>query len=513
MASFMHEGALDERVLRAAQDLQTIRSLPAERIMEYVNARPYLYCRRYSCSKPVKVAEGMIGPDGRFNICWSEFPRPLVAHCHEQYAYKVKQRIGPFTITIYNGVAAGHWYDQDDEVTLKSYHPWAVACRDNGGPGDAFVYLDEIGDTDSHLLATPDQASATSVDTPVANSGLAFPSGGPAGNGGHDRNWGGTLKLAIMFSESMRSVGAKYYRVSVTPADSNGDPVGDPKHVTTVPEWNKAVAVPGGVDVIPVSLGPTSTPLPNEQHGLFEIPFDGDLGSNADWESDQYHMNLNTIDPRWSDSAIAAGLPVTRHLVTIEVFNAVGERLRPNGTLPTGLSGAEVEAAFTFRRKYQDTGPTNMVPYGALTHMFWWDNREEKAKIADLRMNGVESDEECQFLHGTNSSTFGIGYRAYHPWELFQHYHVISWKRGLSGGSDTMAVSSSNVGVPPGAVGASPTHMFGHMLNHPPPPPDPARTKCAFTVRLTTYNKLTDGDNLLYPWDHDSAAFALEVEP
>ncbi|ODB94889.1 hypothetical protein A3197_19350 [Candidatus Thiodiazotropha endoloripes] len=513
--AILHEGALDERVLHAGEDLHALRTLPVERIAEYVNARPYLLCRRYECSAPIKVAEGTIGADGRFDICWHEFPVLLRRGCHEEFAYKVKQRFGPFTITIYNGVNAGHWYDADDNPMLRSYHPLAVACRDNGGEGDAFVYLDEIGDTDSSLLNTPDQTSATSVASPGMNGGVAFPSGGPDGNGVHDRNWGGTLKLAIMFSESMRDTGAKYYRVSVTEADSNGNPVGSPEYVTSGLSWNKAVAVPGGVDVVSESLGPVSTSAPDEpQDSLYLIPFDGDLGSNADWEADQYHAYLNTRDltKQWSDPDADNGQPAKRHLVTIEVFNAAGERLRPNGTPPSGLPGAEVEAAFTYRRKIQDTGPTNMVPYGALSHLFWWDNRDVVASIEDLRMNGVASDEECQFMNGTESSTFGIGYRAYHPWEMFQKNHVISWRRGLSGGSDTMHNSTNNVGAPPGAEGASPTHTFGHMLNHP-TPSTPPRTKCAFTVFLTTYNKRTDGDDLSFSWDHDNAAFALDVAP
>ncbi|HHJ15213.1 MAG TPA: hypothetical protein ENJ80_00785 [Gammaproteobacteria bacterium] len=513
---FLRDGALDEQSLRANQDLQALRSMPAERVAEYINTRPYLLCRRHSCGSPVKVAEGTIGPDGRFNICWSEFPRLLRVGCHEKYAYKVKQKIGPFTVTIYNGVAAGHWYDQDDKASLKSYHPWAVACRDNGGAGDAFVYLDEIGDTDSSLLKTPGQTNATSVGEPDANDGLAFPAGGPHdGNNVHDRNWGGTLKLAIMFSESMRTIGAKYYRVSVTEADDDGNPVGVSEYVTRGLSWKKAVAVSGGVDVVPVTLGPYSTTAPDEpQANLYEIPFDGDLGTNADWEADQYHVYLNTnsSSKQWSDPGAVAGQPAKRHLVTIEIFDATGKRLRPNGTPSTGLPGAEIEAAFTFRRKIQDTGPTDMVPFGALTHLFWWDNRDVVASIKDLRMNGLESDEECQFLNGTYSSTFGIGYRAYHPWELFQRYHKISWKRGLSGGSDTMLVTSLNVGVPPAAVGAGPTHTFGHMLDHP-VASTPPRTKCAFTVFLTTYNKRTDGDNLSFSWASDSAAFALDIAP
>lgn len=41
-----------------------------ERIDEYVTARPYRLCRHYECGTPVKEAEGNIGADGRFNICW-----------------------------------------------------------------------------------------------------------------------------------------------------------------------------------------------------------------------------------------------------------------------------------------------------------------------------------------------------------------------------------------------------------------------------------------------------------
>ena len=64
----------------------------------------------------------------------------------------------------------------------------------------------------------------------------------------------------------------------------------------------------------------------------------------------------------------------------------------------------------------------------------------------------------------------------------------------------------------PNPVGVSPTHTFGHMLNHP-TPSTPPRTKCAFTVYLNTYNKRTDGDDLDFDWKHASAAFALDIAP
>ena len=489
-------GAMDERALRAKQDLHALRTLSPGAIAEYVNVRPYLVCRRYSCSTPVKVAEGTIGPDGRFNICWRSFPTLLRPGCHEEFAYKVKQKFGPFTITIYDGIAADQWYRANEEPVLRSFHPWAVACRDNGGDGDAFVYLDVIGDTGSEHLATPTADSAVSVTAPAANSGVVFPAGGPAGGVGEDRNWGGTLKLQIMFSESMRTIGAKYYRVSVVEADGNGDPTGQRHTITDVRPWTKAVAVVGGVDIVPVGLGPHTAGIHND---LFEIPFDGALGAGEDWEADQYHAYLDTNDSRWND-------PTVRHLLTIEVFDAAGGRLRPNGTPATGLPGGETDAAFTFRRKYQAIGSTDMVPFGALTHMFWWDNRDVVATIEDLRMNGLTSSDVCQFLTGDSTSTFGIGYRAYHPEELFQRDHRITWKKGLSGGTGVLLPAThANMGVPPGPPAASPTATFGVMLG--------SDSKCAFSVFLTTVNKRTDGDDLGYSQRTDSAAFALDVAP
>lgn len=495
--AFFTGGALDRKALHARQDLHALQTLPAAQVADYVNGRPYLFCRSYSCDEPVKVAEGRIGPDGRFNICWDYFPVVLESGCHEEIAYKVKQEIGPFTFTVYDGPAAGEWFDADDEPELTSYHPLAVACRDNGGEGDAFVYLDVIGDTGSENLGTPDQDGAESVQTPAWNSGVAFPTSSPTGPGGAsgDRNWGGTLKLSIMFSESMRGIGAKYYRVSIAPADGAGDPSGTREYVKAGLSWTKAVATGTGVDIVPVSLGPKSE---GGRNHLYEIPFDGALGSNEDWEDQQYHVHLDTTDPRWGSPG--------RYLVTIEVFDDTGQRLRPNGTPATGIDSDEVEAAFTFRRKFQETGPTNMVPYGALTHMFWWDNRAVVAHIADLRMNGLESDEECQFLAGTPSSTFGIGYHAYHLEELFQRHHTITWKRGLSGGTGTLlAATHDNVGVPLGTAPPhpSPTDTFANMLG--------GHTRCAFTVFLTTGNKKTDGDDLGYSAAHDSASFALEL--
>lgn len=499
-------GTLDEKAARAASDLQALRRLPAEQVPAYINARPYLLCPSYSCGAPVRVAEGQLGPDGRFNICWRDFPRVLPKRCHDEYAYIVKQSFGAFTLTIYDGVAAGHWHDDDDDPTLTSYHPLAYGCRHN--PPGAFVFLDLIGDTGAHELITPDADGAASVATPSYNSGLVFPAPSPAAAVGANlnRNWGGTLKLSYMFSEGMQDVGAKYYRISVVEADANGDPTGTYYYLDAGLSWNKSVSDGlGGVDIVPVSLGPTSAGTGSDtQNFLYEIPYD--TNPITDWNDGQYHAYLNTNDPRWND-------PEKRHLVMLEVFDADGRRLRPNGTPATGLGGQEATAAFTYRRRYQETGATAEVPYGALTHMFWWDNRPVSADIVDLRRNGLVFNAECLFFGGAPDTTFGVGYRAYHPNVIFQRFHRVTWRRGLAstpGSSGTLQPTiSTNVGMPPSPAGASATNTFAEMLRT---DLDPTRTKCAFTAFLNIWGKRTDGDDLGNPHDGDTAAFLLEID-
>lgn len=500
------EGALDERTARATEDLRALRALSDEQIPAYINARPYLFCRHYDCGAPVKVAEGDLGPDGVFNICWRTFPYVLRHGCHEEYAYIVRQPFGPFWLTIYNGVAAGHWYDDDDNPTLTSYSPFAYGCR--GNPAGNFVFLDLIGDTGAHELVTPNADSAVSVATPGYNSGLVFPAPNAAAAEGAplNRNWGGTLKLSFLFSEGMQDVGAKYYRVSIVEADSSGDPTGTRYYYDSGLSWNKAVPDGGGgVDIVPVSLGPTSAGSgANTQNFLYEIPYD--TNPTTEWNAGQYHAHINTNDLRWTN-------PNVRHLIMLEVFDQNGRRLRPQGTPATGLGGAETMAEFTYRRRYQETGDTANVPFGGLSHMFWWDNRDVFADILDLRRNGLIFNAECLFFGGDVNTTFSVGYRAYHPREQFQLYHRITWRRGLgstAASSGTLQpFISNNVGQPPALPGASATNTFGQMLR---PDLDPDRRKCAFTAFLHIWNKRTDGDDLGYQHRTDTAAFVLEIE-
>jgi hypothetical protein len=490
-AAFFREGALDDRAVFAERDLAALRRLPRHDLPGYVNARPYLRCRGYSCSAPVKVGEGEINPDGRFNICWLGTSRFLSPFCHAEYAYKVKQQFGLAWITVYNGPAANIWFGGDADADLVTYHPLAFGCRDNGEPGTgAFVYLDKIGDTSSHELETPASTAWDRVALPGSTSGLVFPNAASALD--RHRNWGGTLKLNYMFSEDLRLVGARYYRISITAANAAGAPVGTRHYYDAGVSWTKAITTATGPEVVSVGLGPNPTPVGGENY-LYEIPYDFD----ANWEANQFHAHLDTTDPRWSN-------PLIRHLVTIEIFDTTGKRLRPNGTPATGQSGGEITAAFTYERKNAETGPLDNVPFGALTHLFWWDNRPVVAEIVELVQDTLASTAECQFLVGAPGSDFSIRYRAYHEQGLFHRNHRISWKRGLAGASgDILNPGLGNVGKPIDPPGASPTTDFSVMLG--------PHTRCAFTVFLTILNKLTDGDDLGHRQATDSAAFALEI--
>lgn len=492
---FLREGALDEKTLNARQDLAAIRSLPAAEAAAYIRARSYLWwC---SCGRPRKVGQGPIHPDGTFSICWWEFLRLRRARCYDQYAYVVKQVINGVTVTIYNGPAANIWFDQTDDAELTTYSPWARVCRDNGARDDAYVYLELIGDTEAWHLKTPNSTAWDRVAAPAFNDGLAFPSTDPAAaTAPYDRNWGGVLKLYFKFSEGLRDVGAKYYRLSVTAADASGNPIGPRTYIGEGLSWEKSV---GGGVTVPVSLGPV--PPVGGQNNLYLIPYDHD----ADWDADQYHAYLNTNRVEWSD-------PEVRHLLTLEVFDDTGRRLRPNGTPATGQPGLEIEAPFTYRRQFQDLGPSANVPFGALTHMFWWDNRPVFADLESLIRNGLVYNAECQYLQGQADSTFSVGYRAYHENPLFHDSHSVWWYRGSGATAehqDTLTLSAFNVGKPPDPAGVSGSTTFAEMLRT---NLDPSRLKCSFVVYLSVGVKTFDGENTLaYLNGWDAWAFSVEI--
>jgi hypothetical protein len=151
---FFKDGALNELAINATADLQTLRSLPTDRAMEYIQSRAYLYDRLCNCSQATHAGSGTILPDGSFNIRWCEIWRLSSPDCHEQYAYVVKQTIGSTTKTIYNGLTAGAWFAAGEMPVLTSYDGNAFACNDtdSGGSGDAHIVPDQTTTPPRHAL-------------------------------------------------------------------------------------------------------------------------------------------------------------------------------------------------------------------------------------------------------------------------------------------------------------------------------------------------------------------------
>jgi hypothetical protein len=507
-------GALNELALNAVSDLQELRSLPLPQATQYVEARPYLHHRLCSCGRPVKVGSGSLQEDGTFNVCWMEALRLFRPNCFDQFAYVVKQTIGGTTTTIYDGLAAGAWFSAGEQPVLTSYNPKAFSCDQTGeGGGDAFVFLDLIGDTESHELTTPSSTGWDRVAAPIATSGLLFPNLGPQG---HLRNLGGGVELTFIFSLGMRdpAVGAYYYRISISEADANGNPTGTRFYYGDGLAWEKVV----GADIVPESLGPVAK---GGESNLYRIPY-----SDEAWVgSVRYHALINTLAANLNTPPAAdLASPATNRLVTLEVFNAAGERLRPLGAPASGQSGAEAAKAFKFRRWFQPGGSvgddTVEVPFAALSHLFCWDNRPPVADITRLVMNGLTSDEECQFLEGPATSEFAVEYRAYVADQRFQEAHSIGWLRGLNAsaanggvGSLPTPLSPANVGEPPALPATSGSNTFELMLTRlDPPNPPVVLQRCSFAVTLTTYAKTTNGENFNYPQAQETAAFALAID-
>ena len=435
-----------------------------------------------TCGPPVKVADGFVGEGGAIHVCWFE---PLVLHpvnCHDEYAFVVKQSIAGSTVTIYNGVAAGQWFDPGEEIHLTSYHPQAIGCREEEFPVDvdgAFVILQDIGTTESHQLRTPLPDGPDSVAAPSAGSGLLDLDAGP------DYACGGDLQLRYHFSEivghSMKALGARYFRVQWAPADSAGDPDGD-WETLPVPTW-QTWRVDSG-DILPGShaLGPVSV---GAEPDLFHIPFEtgGLLLPAEEWQDGQFHAVVPT-----------ASKVQGRYLVRIEVFDAAGNRLEP-ATSP-----------FTYRRWNTPT-TTLPVTFGALTHMIRTDNRPVVADIVDIDGPGAGMG-DCKFFTGKLNKSVTILYRAYHPEggsPSFMLDYSLSIHRGVSGTLATPTLSST-VEVGEGGPPAGHAVTIGDLLD--------GEDRCSFAARLYVSARIHNGSGRLSNLDRsDIAAFAVLEKP
>lgn len=484
--------------------LETVEKLGPDEAAEYLEAHPFLWPLWCRCSSR-KVGEAVLGPDGRFHFCYRKFalPNPF---CRTFYYYKVRQWQDTGWVTIYDGDRAHQHFTAGEFADMLTY--LGRACQGQqpvpAGPKPN-VMLQDIGGIHSFNLVSHYMGkSAAGVDltqigqyslaTPTAEAGLVNPPDhAPLAK---------TLKLRLYCHPDLKTLGAVHYRVSIVAAAADGTPAGGatPAPLTSPVSWRKFVSLGGHYTVDSEPLGPFSKTVGGDLiSGLYRIPYDSD----AFWLGGQYHQDLDTTL-----------YPNGRYLLVVEVFDAAGNRLRPDAAADAGTP-----AGFEFQRWLVDTGSdsTAEVPFGALTHMVWFDNRPCYADIEDLRKNHAANTQECQFLGGPASTGLSVGFRAFHSAtgdaipapQTFMDYFELWWHRGLNG--PTVLLQTGDTNQPATLLGGpsaeSTTVTFGTLLGT-----STVGAKCTFAINLNVYAKHTDGIRRISEYDrYDEAAFAIEI--
>jgi len=475
---------LDERVTR---DLNVLLNLSdQQQIHDYVVDRPYLLPVFCHCSNK-KIGETNLNVDGSFSFCY--FRGLYLYNCSINYTFKVKQFIGGAWVTVYDGEAAHAYFTADEVAEMATFNTLAETCSPPEEPpvdghGQPFIMLQTIGTTDSHMLHSPLQSSLDGV-TGAGNSGLLDQSYSA------DCPLGGTLQLLLWIDPQCEALGARYYRFSLAQTDGAGNIIAGTRQALTKSvswrRWANGVWPPQPENV---ALGPVDPLTVNNEPGLVRIPY---YSTTNRWLGNQYHYALDTTD--FSNG---------RYALLLEIFDASGNRLRPNGA-----TGAGTNANFHFIH-WDTAGTTSVADYAQLLHLMLFNNTKCYADIVDLRKDGVSSVEECQFKTGKKDSLFSVGYRAYHANSYMLHY-TLTYQRGLNGtglhGTGTLASGTTNA---PGTMGAgspavSPGKTFEYMLG--------PHKKCTFSLDLWARARHTNGDDRLSGYDaHDDASFALEIK-
>ena len=482
------------------QDYLALRAMPLDAARTYVTERPYLFPIFCHCSVR-KVGETPIQPGGEFDFCYfrGRFP---VHHgfCYTTYAYKIKQLINGVLTVVYDGLAAHQYFSAGTPADIRTYNPRALVCAD--GPGDpppndgsAFVMLEHVGSYGTFHFNFPTQSGVSQVNALDADDGTYTTSYAP------DCPWGGALGLRLWFSPELEGTVA-YYRLKVTAVDDTGAPVGAPVVLDDSVSWDKLIDIPGDVVRVPESLGPNTV---GAENNLFKVPY---------WSSPNHRYLTGQFHQVWNTPVRS---PDGKYLLTIEVFDAAGARIKPNGAAGPGTG-----QNFQFRR-WVSAADTDPVPFADAAHVFWVDNTPVGGDIVDLRKNDVPNTAQCQFMTGGPNSTFAIGFRAFHVHGVehagngddnsFMYQYGISWQRGLNGSTGTLgpAPSGGNNHTDVGETGlpvSSGSATFQTMLtdgNH-------VLTKCTFSVTLSVHAKHFTGGSRISAYDyHETASFALEI--
>jgi hypothetical protein len=553
-------GKVDYRFAPNAQlheDLQALEASSPQDAVQYFTAHPSLWPIWCHCSS-FKLGNASLQPDGGFQFCYEQYPF-ILWPCYRSYFYRVYQQQGSQSVCIYDGAAAHQYFAADDFASLTTLQ--GAACgTTNPPPGTDFVCLQQIGFTSTHVLhSNYGVPSALNVDTTQTGeySVAAPPNNGGLVDFGGETNapWCKSLRFMLYFDPGMEtSAGAYYYRVSVAPADLNGNPVGTMQPILMPPwpvVWSKYALGSSGIETDTQSLGPNAVTNSASTlvQGLYVIPYQsttvqpaGSTSPDQDWEGGQFHLSYDTttLNP---GAAHVPGPGNGRFLLAVEVFNKNGDRLVPPGVVP---GPGDVAASFSFVRLMPTpTGPgsTANVPYAALTHLIWADNRKVGGTIDSFTLSGAsgESGAQCQFLSGAGSDAFQVGYHAYHavmsddlpppgptpanpiPPSTFMQSFTLTWERGLngctgtldSGGDIDQPTDTSTTGsagllsqLSP-AVNGQLSNLLPYPLTSPTvaplcgspqppwpttvPPNAPFTESCSFAIELNVYSKHTDG--------------------
>ena len=280
-------------------------------------------------------------------------------------------------------------------ATIGLTNSWALNSGWNGGQNIGGVVVDKT------------QTGDFTLANPPADGGLVASNGAP---------WAQTLSFLLDFDPGIFGLGAYYYRMSYVQADLTGNPLNGaaPTPFPNAVVWNKIVQVGLKFSVEQQTLGPVS-PV-NGVVGLCQIP--PLLPAGQAWDGINYHQTLDTTqlpNGLWSGAPTGNG----RFLIVVEIFDKNGNRLIPMAA--TKVPGStDINTAFSFLRLLTSggAGSTASVPFGALTHLIWVDNRPVVGDIDEfLVISGGQttaSSQECQFLSAPGPALFEVGYRAYH---------------------------------------------------------------------------------------------------
>ena len=488
------------------QDYLALRVMPVDAARLYVIERAYLFPIFCHCSVR-KVGQTAIQPGGQFDFCYLRaHHHPHPGHCFTTYAYKISQLINGVLTVVYDGLAAHQYFGAGTPADIRTYNPQARVCAD--GPGDpppndgaAFVMLEHIGAYGSFHFNFPAQTGVSQIGALAPDDGTYTTSYAP------DCPWGGALGLRLWFSPELEPIVA-YYRLMAFAVNDAGAAVGSPIVLNSTVTWDKLVDIPGDVIRVPETLGPNPVGAEND---LFKVPY----WSSPDhrYLSGPFHQVWNTAQTQFPDG---------KYMLVIEVFDAGGNRIKPNGAAGPGAA-----RPFQFRR-WASAADTDPVPFADAAHVFWVDNTPVGGDIVDLRKDGIVNTAECQFMSDTADSTFAIGFKAYHVHGVehagngddnsFMWHYGITWQRGLNGNTGTLGPAPSggnnhtDVGETGGAV-ASGSQTFETLLTKTlPDGTTVVLPKCTFSVTLRVYAKHFTGSGQIQSYDYqETASFALEI--